>query len=417
MRITNSMIHNDMILTLNRHKSAMAKVENELATGVKISKPSDDPTGSVNQMIYLSRMAEFNQYERNVQEAHDRINMIDNQLGNATDIMHRIRELTVQAANGINSKFELRESIGKEIEQHLLSMVDLANVKDSTGRPLFGGSVIERDPFTAIFERNVTEGVDNGRMLSGVVYQGDNLANSREIERREAMDVSIPGNKAFWGTNMTITTNKDSGDFIAQGNQTFAIDGYRIDISAGDTIENIIDKINNAPIEVKASLGGNNDLILSTETPHQIWLEDMESSTILQDLGVIDGNNKKPGNNISAAATVNGMSIFDVVIQLRKDLYNGDQLAIGGRDLEAIDMAMENLLRYRAEAGARVNRLESHTERLAMDKTYTQELLAKNESVDEVESIVNLKWLENVNSYALKVGAGMIKPTLMDFLR
>lgn len=45
------------------------------------------------------------------------------------------------------------------------------------------------------------------------------------------------------------------------------------------------------------------------------------------------------------------------------------------------------------------------------------ELLASNEGIDVAETVMNLKWIESVHSYALNVGARIIKPTLMDFLR
>jgi flagellar hook-associated protein 3 FlgL len=412
------MVHNDLVLTLNRHKAAIDKVENSIATGKKIQKPSDDPIGSANQNILSSRLNELMQYDRNIGDAKDKMNLIDSQLSRVTDILQRVRELTVQAANGTNSQFELSEPIAREIEQHLLAIVDIANVKDSTGRNLFGGSVIERNAFVPVFSNNVVDGgLDNGRALSGVVYQGDILSQKREIERGEQMDVTVPGNRIFWGTNMTIAANFDATRFVAQGSQTFAIDGIKIDVSAGDTLNDIVKKINNSPADVKASIGAQNDLVLTTESPHQIWLEDVNGGTILQDLGIIDGNNPIPGNNFHPGAIVTGMSMFDVVIQLREDLIRGDQAMIGGRDLESIDMAIDNLLRHQSETGARVNRIEIHEKRIASAKLYTEDLLAKNESVDMVESIVQLKWLESVNGYALKTGANLIKPTLMDFLR
>jgi len=412
------MIHSDLVLTLNRQNSAIEKVENGLSTGMRIQKPSDDPAGSANQNILSSRLNELTQYDRNVVDAKDRMNLIDGQLSRVTDILQRIRELTVQAANGTNTKFELSEAIGREIEQHLLALVDLANVKDSTGRNLFGGSVTERESFVAVFSNNVTEGgLDNGRAMSGVVYQGDILTQRREIERGEQMDVTVPGNKAFWGTNMTVASNYNSQQYVARGNQSFAIDGIRINVNAGDSLKEIVQKINASPLDVEASIGAQNDLVLTTKSPHQIWLEDLEGSTVLQDIGMIDGNNPAPGNNYHPGAVVSGKSMFDVVMQLRDDLMRGDQAQIGGKDLEAIDMTMDNLLRYRSEVGARVNRIEMHEQRLALDKSYTQELLSKNQSIDIIESIVDLKWLESVHGYALRVGADMIKPSLMDFLR
>lgn len=417
IRVTNLMINNNLVHTLNRHQYQLQTTEEMLATGSKIRLPSDDPVGAASQILLRSRMNELLQYERNIQEAKDRLSLMDGQLDRVGEIFQRMRYLTVQAANGTNSGFELKEAIAKEINQHLHALVDIANTKDATGRALFGGSVIERDPFLPIYTHLMNQGIDQGNAMTGVQYQGDNQVLTREIERHEEMAIGIPGHRIFWGTNTSIAANKDSFNYVALGDQSFAIDGVRIDVSAGDTLNDIIDKINTAPLEVRASKGAQNEIILTTKTPHMIWLEDLNGGTVLQDLGLIDGANPEPPNNYSPNATISGLSLFDVVIMLRDDLIKGDTRLVGGRDLEALDMALENILRYRAEIGARLNRLEQHEKRIAWDKTYTMELLAKNESVDVVESIVNLKWLENVHQYALRVGAGIIKPTLMDFLR
>lgn len=417
IRVTNLMKNNNLVGTLNRHQNDLQKTERELATGSKIQFPSDDPVGAANQMLLRSRINELDQYNRNVQEAKNRLNLMDGQLDRVGEIFQRIRYLTVQAANGTNSGFELKEAIGKEINQHLHALVDIANVKDATGRSLFGGSVIERDPFLPINTHLMTQGIDQGNSMIGVQYQGDIQTGEREIERYETMSINLPGNRVFWGTNTSIASNTDSSAYVARGDQAFSLDGVRIEVAAGDTINDIIDKINTAPLEVRAAKGSQDDIILTSKTPHQIWLEDVDGGTVLQDLGLIDGSNPEPPNNYSSNASLSGLSIFDVVIMLRDDLIKGDIKLVGGRDLEALDMSLENLLRYRSEVGSRVNRLEQHEKRIAWDQTHIQELLAKNESVDVIESIVQLKWLENVHQYALRVGAGLIKPTLMDFLR
>ncbi len=417
IRITGQMINNSVITTLNRHKYEMQNTEKNLATGSKIHLPSDDPVGAASQMLLRTRTRELKQYERNVQESYDRLNLMDGQLARVNEIFLRMRYLTVQASNGTNTDFELKEAIGKEINQHLGALLDISNVKDATGRNLFGGSVIERDAFRPVYSHLAREGVDLGNSIIGVEYQGDIITQFREIEKGEQMEITIPGNRAFWGTNMQVSSNQINSNYVVQGNQSFMINGIVIEASAGDTINDIIDKINSSGIEVNAVKGNQDDIILAGKTPHQIWLEDIKGGTILQDIGLIDGSNTEPPNNYHPDASISGLSIFDVAITLRDDLIRGDQQLIGGRDLEALDMALENILRYRAEIGARVNRLEQHQKRISWDQTYVQELLSKNESTDITESIIQLKWLETVHSYALKVGAGLIKPTLMDFLR
>src|SRR5690606_6444529 len=49
---------------------------------------------------------------------------------------------------------------------------------------------------------------------------------------------------------------------------------------------------------------------------------------------------------------------IDALIKLREDLESANVPALGGEDLEMLDKALDQVLRWRAEAGARANRLE-----------------------------------------------------------
>ncbi len=417
MRITGQITQNNLTSILQKQKMDMEKIEKDVASGTVIHLPSDDPIAMSSRMLLTSRMSELGQYNRNIKESYDRMQLMDNQLGRVTDIMQRIRYLTIQAANGTNSSFELKEAIAREVDEHLKALIDLGNVKDATGRNLFAGSVLKQDPFRVVYNNLTAKGSGIDDMIMGVEYQGDIFQLRREIERREEMTVSLPGNHVFWGTNTQIDTNKDSSNYIASGNQKFKIDGTVFNVAAQDTLDDIIGKINAANINVTALQGTQNNMILVSKTPHQIWLEDIQGGTVLQDIGLIDNfNDQSSPNNYHPSANVTGLSLFDVIITLRDDLIKNDQHSVGGRDLEAIDMALENVLRHRSEIGAKTNRLEQHEKRIAWDTNYTQELLAHNESTDMIESIMQLKWLETVHNYALKVGSKLIQPTLMDFL-
>lgn len=416
-RITNLMIHNKVNSNISRHSLEMSKTEDNLSSGKKIHKASDNPAAASNAMHYRSRLSELQQYNRNSEQVYDRLNLTDSHLSSVTEILQRVRYLTVQGANGINTNFELKEAIGREIDEHLKALIDLGNAKDSTGRPIFGGSVIEKDPFVAVYSRSPADASGPGSSVTGVIYNGDSLSLPREIERGQSLESSIPGSQVFWGTNMSVATNTDAGNYIALADQEFIIDGVSIKISAGDMLDDIIEKINTAPVEVTAMRGGQNDLILTSDTPHLIQAEDIKGGTVLQDIGLVDAASPRSPNNFSAQATVSGQSIFDVLITLRDDLSRGDILSVGGKDLEAIDMAMENVLRYRAEAGARVNRAEDHLKKIALDQVYMKKMLSENEDIDIAEEVMNLKLLESVHQYALSVGAKLIRPTLMDFLR
>lgn len=420
MRITNQMVNNNLLKNINRHQVDMDEVQNQISTGQKIRRPSDDPGLATNQIAFRSRLYELNQYQKNMDDSKSRLDMIDGNLDRVTDILQRLRELTVQAANGTyqgDKGFELDVAIGKEVDELLKGLVEIANGRDATGQPLFGGHIIERLPFEAIGVSNKgLKGIEVHDKIASVTYKGDIGEQLREIERGEYLQVSIPGNRVFWGTNMNITSSVDSSNFRSESNQKFKIDGAEIHVAAGDSIDDVIDKINNAGIEVRASKLGSDNISLSTTQPHQIWLEDVEGGNVLKDIGLLDASKPEP-NNYSSTAVVTGHSLFDVVIQLRNDLTSRDQEKISGRDIQNIDSALENILKHRSIVGARTNRLEEHAKRVEFDKSYMTEMLANNEGIDYAETIMNLKWLESVHSYALSIGSKIIKPTLMDFLR
>lgn len=418
-RVTNQMLNNTMMYNLNRHQVEMDKTQDALATGKNVRLPRDNPISSTNQMIYRTRLTEIDQYIQNTVEAKARLSEVDSALQSTMNIFQRLRVLTVQGANGIYSNFERKEAAATEINELLEQVVALANTRGATGRPIFGGHETGTEespnPFVAIYQ-TLTAG-NQGDAMTGVEYRGDIGKVPREVGIGEYIDVNIPGNEVFWATNQILTSNRDATNYSAATNQIVKIDGRDISISAGDNLDVIIDKLNNAGLSLRALKGGRNNLILETTTPHQIWLEDAGSGTVLRDLGLINTDFPNPPNNVDPTVTVGGMSVFEMIIQLRDDLVRGDQELVGGRDLGLLDMGLDNILKHLAAVGAKQNRIEQVEKRAEYDKANVLAMLSKTEGIDYPETIMNFKWLETVHQYALAVGARTIRTTLMDFLR
>ena len=418
-RITDLIKSNRILQNLQRQQIELDTVQNKLSTGQRIQSPSDDPSGATNQMYFRTRLEELKQFQENTEEAKSRLNLLDIQLSNVTDILQRVRKLTVQASNGIyqgDNFFELRQVIATEVDQHLRALLGVGNQKDSTGRPLFSGYIVENSPFQ-IIESDLKVGDEIQKHIVDVKYKGDIGKHLREIDREQYMDVNLVGNQALWATNMTLTASVDSSNYVALSNQKFRIDGKEIQVLAGDRIDDIIEKINTAGIPISASKVGQDSISLHTTQAHEIWLEDVGTSSVLKDIGLLSLDENAQANDYAENAQVSGLSIFGALIKLKNDLIAGDQLEIGGQDLGNIDQALNNVLHHRAEMGARVNRLEAQEKKIAWNQSYTTELLSQNEGVDIPEAIMNLKWLETVNNYALNVGARIIRPQLLDFLR
>ncbi|MDR7000976.1 flagellar hook-associated protein FlgL [Neobacillus niacini] len=85
--------------------------------------------------------------------------------------------------------------------------------------------------------------------------------------------------------------------------------------------------------------------------------------------------------------------------------------------LGKLDAQIDNILKERSELGARINRMELSQSRLDDLVVSTTSLLSNEEDADMSQVIINLKSEENVQRAALSIGARIIQPSLLDFLR
>ena len=128
MRVTQSMLANNMLRNLSSSYGQMGKYQEQLSTGKKISKPSDDPVVAMKGINYRSQLTEVKQYQRNIGEVHNWMDNSDSALDKATQAMQRIRELTVEASNDTYESGQ-RGNIAKEIRQMKDHLASIANTK------------------------------------------------------------------------------------------------------------------------------------------------------------------------------------------------------------------------------------------------------------------------------------------------
>lgn len=146
MRVTQSMLSNNMLQNLNNSFGKMSKLQDQINSGSKINRPSDDPVIAVKGMGYRRELGRIEQYTSNMNEVNNWLDASDESLDQVGTQLKRVRELVVQAANGTNSQDE-REKIKTEIDQIRQQFQDVGNTKiadryifsgTNTGKALFG---------------------------------------------------------------------------------------------------------------------------------------------------------------------------------------------------------------------------------------------------------------------------------------
>jgi len=112
--------HNMSAINANRvlgnSQADIQKDLEKLASGQRINKAGDDASGLAVSEKMRSQIRGLNQAGQNIQNGISFIQTTEGYLGETTDIIHRVRELAVQASNGIYTQSD-RQMIQVEVSQ------------------------------------------------------------------------------------------------------------------------------------------------------------------------------------------------------------------------------------------------------------------------------------------------------------
>lgn len=137
IRMTQAMMSHQAMTGMQIGLNRLAKVQEQLATGRIINRPSDDPTGATSAMRMRTSVADQKQYVRNGEDALGWLNQIDATLADANDQVRRARDLGIQGLSGAMGP-EARAALATEIDQIRQGLVSTSNAT-YLDRPVFGG--------------------------------------------------------------------------------------------------------------------------------------------------------------------------------------------------------------------------------------------------------------------------------------
>ncbi|MDR3170548.1 MAG: flagellar hook-associated protein 3 [Treponema sp.] len=414
-RISTDMPNNDMQYYLRRQEEGLANIQAKIAGQTKIKELRDDPLAASHAVRYESYLARLERFEQNTLYARDHFNQTDTYLKQVNDVLQRIRELSVQGANGTMVPEDMKY-MAVEVNELLKDIVAVANAVGPDGRQLFAGDKAFTEPFR-IVEGMVEGGGEN--MVVRVEYRGAGASRKTEVTDGTYSTLDIGGGEAFWAEKMQIFSGFDASAYRVTAQAAFYVDGEEISLNPGDTLQTIVAKINESPAPVKAFIDPEtNGLALEGTNPHLIRMEDQQGSQVLQDLGLIRANADAGAPNWNTAASrVSGGSAFDMVIRLRDALFRGDYDFVGTQGIGGIDLALNNVQSRLAEIGSRQERAEMTWKRINAEIPNVTAALSRESSLDFAKAATDLGMLEFAHKASLQTAAKVLSPTLLDFLR
>jgi flagellar hook-associated protein 3 FlgL len=188
MRISNRMMTYNFLNSLNKSMTRQNELQEKLSDGKAIHRPSDDPVRTMRSLYFNTNLTMNEQYSQNLKDAISWMDTTDSQLSNASSLLMRAKEVTIQAT-AANPSIAY-EAAAKEIDGIINELVAIGNTKIGD-RYIFAGQADKTQPYTK-----------NGDVIT---YNGDTSLISMRIHPgnvNPAQDsVNIPGNKLFGENN------------------------------------------------------------------------------------------------------------------------------------------------------------------------------------------------------------------------
>ncbi len=164
MKINNNIsavITNNQLLGTEDSLSDMME---KLSSGLKINHAKDNPSGIAIAGKMQNQIDGLDKASDNSEDAVSLIQTADGALTEVADMLQRMRELSIQAANGTNSSSEV-SAIQKEIDSLTDEVDRIASTTDFNGNTLLDGSLNKRDYDETIGALTVQIGANEGQTI------------------------------------------------------------------------------------------------------------------------------------------------------------------------------------------------------------------------------------------------------------
>lgn len=127
--------NNQLLRTENRLTASMER----LSSGYKLNRPGDNPAGMAISNKMKAQIDALDQAQSNAVDGKSVLQIADGALNEVSSMLQRMRELSVQAANGINS-YSDRKSIQAEIDKLAEEVDRVSSDTEYNTKPLLDGS-------------------------------------------------------------------------------------------------------------------------------------------------------------------------------------------------------------------------------------------------------------------------------------
>ncbi|MGB2863698.1 MAG: flagellar hook-associated protein FlgL [Sedimentisphaerales bacterium] len=387
-------IYNNVSYALYLHSVEMARLQEQVTTGSRINRPSDDPSCSYRVVTLNSQEKSLGNYINNLSEAVGTLELSSTVIQEIGSSLTETKVRLTQVIGGIYHE-ETRERAAEGINDILEQVVSLANTKH-IGQYLFGGNNTTSAPY--LVERT------NGE-ITGVTYQGS--LENREIE----VAPGIKSSTFYVGSNIFHSDDRSDPVFMGdtgvkagtgtsnlQGNTWLTVTG-----SAGNYTLSIDDGLSTFNTD-----GTDTNLAVTDSTTGKILYVD---TTEINGAGV---------ELVSIPGT---HDIFNTLMSIRDMLKNERELSgaqlreLQDNSLIALKEINELLVQAEVSVGSKTGFLDNLKDSLMKLKYDAEDEATLLQEADIAQIAIDLSRREVLYQMSLSIAGRLMSVSLLDFLR
>ncbi|MBN2704313.1 MAG: flagellar hook-associated protein FlgL [Pontiellaceae bacterium] len=201
MRISTQMQNQMLSNNIRKDQEAVYKTTEQMASGVKFEKASDDPQAWARAAELRRTQGQFEQYDRNSALLESQLGFIDQSLNAVSDILQSASEVAVRASDSTLSTSD-RSMLSEQVNQLLEELVSQAN-GEYNGQHLFGGVRSDVEPFSVT---RTAEG-----QIDSVTYVGASTTSNISVAEQDVLPGQVVGG------------DPDNGVLMSDASDAFAV--------------------------------------------------------------------------------------------------------------------------------------------------------------------------------------------------
>ncbi len=386
-------IYNNVSIALDLHTEAMSRLQEQVATGSRINRISDDPSAAYRVLGLDSQQRSLVGYMDSLSEVVGVLEISSSVIEDMTSAITEAKTLLTRITGGSYNE-SIRETTAEGIDEILEQVVLLANTKHSN-QYLFGGSNTASVPY--LVERT------NGEITS-VTYQGS--SENRDVEVAPGVESS-----AFHvGDNIFRSDNRSDPVFLGEtgakaGTGTSSVKGSKwlsVTGSAGNYTLSIDDGLSTFNTD-----GTDTNLAVTDSTTGEVLYVD---TTEINSTGV---------ELVSVPGTYD---VFNVLISVRDILMNEKGLSeaelteLRNNSLDSLEEIRSLLVEKSVSIGTRIGFMENLNNTLEKIKFDTEDETTRLQEADIAQIAIDLSRREVLYQMSLSVAGKLLSMSLLDFI-